>query len=98
MSRVVTLDLDDANDVARAWAEVERVLTIRNAEPETRQNIERLLPLVDDEARAEIERVLDDVPPIVILRVPELLAALVEANHREQGPGCMARSEVGRAT
>jgi predicted phosphoribosyltransferase len=92
VTRVVEIDLDDPNSIATGWAAVERVFAIRNADPETRQDLVRLMPLLDEGTRAEIERVIDDVPPIVILRVPELFEALAEANR----PGCMRRSEVGR--
>jgi hypothetical protein len=90
--RLITIDPDDPDSIARGWSEVQRVMEIRRAEPETRQDIVRLLPYLAPEVRAEIERVIDDVPPIVILRVPELFEALAEANR----PGCMRRSEVGR--
>jgi hypothetical protein len=92
----IEINLDDADDVARAWSEVERVMEIRRAEPETRQDIVRLLPYLDEGTRAEIERLIDEVPPITILREPGLFAALVTANHRGCSSGCMARSEASR--
>jgi hypothetical protein len=97
VTRVVEIDLDDPNSIATGWAAVERVFAIRNADPETRQDLVRLMPLLDDEARDEIARVIDEVPPITILREPSLFAALVAANHRGCSSGCMARSGASRA-
>ncbi len=90
----VVIDLDDADSIARGWAEAERVLTIRDADPELRQDIERLLPLLDDATADEIRAVLDELEPMMVLRL--FFAALVEANHRGCSPGCLARVEVNR--
>jgi hypothetical protein len=91
----VVIDLDDADSIARGWAEAERVLTIRDADPELRQDIERLLPLLDDATADEIRAVLDELEPMMVLRL--FFAALVEANHRGCSSGCMARSGASRA-
>jgi len=95
--RLVTLDPDDPDDVARAWEMFEKVFRISGADPKTRADIFRLLPYLDPETRAEIERLIDEVPPITILREPSLFAALVAANHRGCSSGCMARSGASRA-
>jgi hypothetical protein len=94
--RLITIDPDDPDSIARGWETYKNVAAIRNADPETRQDIVRLLPYLAPEVRAEIERVIDDVPPITILREPGLFAALVTANHRGCSSGCTARSEAGR--
>ncbi len=96
-TRTLTIDLDDADSIARGWAAAERVLTIRAVDPELRRDVVRLLPLLDDETRAEIERLIDEVPPLTILREPSLFEALVAANHRGHGPGCMACPEASRS-
>ena len=94
VKRLITLDPNDPDDVARGWEMFEKVFRIRGADPETRANIVRLLPLLDDTTADEIRAVLDEVEPIVILRDPELFEALAEANR----PGCMRRSESRHAS
>ena len=64
----------------RVWSEVDRVLTIRGVDPELRQDIERLLPLLAGDTAEEVASVLDELEPTMILRLffDELREASVE--------------------
>jgi hypothetical protein len=79
-STLLLVDVGNPDDVLRVWSEVERVLTIRGVDPELRQDIERLLPLLAGDTRREVASVLDELEPTMILRLffDELREANVE--------------------
>lgn len=65
MTRLV--DLDDLAGLERAWAELERVRTVRVADPELREAIERRLESLSSEEAAPVLAALDELHPEVVL-------------------------------
>lgn len=73
MSRRVTVDLDDADDVARVWAQFQHVAAVRQADPELRAAVlgaVARLELVGRLGSEDAERIraeLDEVTPAIVL-------------------------------
>lgn len=67
MTRVVTLDLDDAEGVDRLWREYAQLRSLREVDPELRALLENLLQSMPADLAAEISQALDSASPSVVL-------------------------------
>jgi hypothetical protein len=69
----VVIDLDDADSIARAWSEIERVLAVRATDPELRVALasatDRALAAgrIDEATADRIRAELDEATPAVVL-------------------------------
>jgi len=75
MATLVVLDLDNPDDVLRAWAEAARILEHRKIDPELREAIIRVAIGLDEQTCDEILAELDRAVPAVVLEAN--FAALV---------------------
>ncbi|MCU1490716.1 MAG: hypothetical protein JWM85_2121 [Acidimicrobiaceae bacterium] len=67
MSRNVTIDLDQPDDVLRLWAEARRVSEHRKVEPALRIDLVRLAIAADPAVSDEVLAALDRVTPAAVL-------------------------------
>ncbi len=61
------VDLDDLAGLERAWAELERVRSIRAVDPELREDILRRLDQIDPVTAAPVRAALDRMHPEMVL-------------------------------
>lgn len=67
MSRATTVDLDDADDVLRVWAEANRILVHRAIDPELRGAISQRAGDLGAPLTSAIRAELDQATPAVVL-------------------------------